>query len=96
MLTVTVSGQTEESIRRIATVSGISVEDVCRVLIAIPLNAPATQPQVVSGPPSPQYRTRPDLTQDQYRKLIDSLGSRTPPNAPSLEGVDLRELAYEE
>lgn len=90
MLTISVSEQTEETVRRLAMLSGVPPEDVCRVLLAIPLSPTAFSPQSSDS----QYRTAPELSDDEYSALIQSLGKRVPAGTIALDGVDLRELAY--
>jgi hypothetical protein len=49
MLTVSVSQQTEESVRRLSALSGVAAEDVCRVLLVLPLNSTASFPVPVTS-----------------------------------------------
>ena len=83
MLTISITAELEESIARIATASGVAPADVARVLLAIPVNGPTmnTKSKTVSS--------------EDFNSIVESLGSRTPPNAPSLDDVDLRSLAYD-
>ncbi len=94
MLSIVLTELTEADISGISARSGVNADDVRRVLSEILLNSASHQASTVAGSEPPRYATRPDLTQEQFVELINSFGKRTPPGASSLEGVDIRELAY--
>lgn len=91
MLNLSLPHETEETIKKIATLSGLKPEQVASVLLTISL---LPRSEAASDPLYSQFRTRPDLSQDEYEELLNSFGKHTPDGASSLDGVDLRELAY--
>jgi hypothetical protein len=91
MLRVSLPEATESNIRQLAALSGLKPEDVAKVLVAASLMPTTTPAEAVTASP---YRTRPDLTREEYHALIDSLGSHAPSGVTLPVGVDLRELAY--
>lgn len=87
MLTITVDADIEQAIRDLAVRSGVSPEDVGRVLLAAASRSTLTIPRApLDMPRSPE----------RMRELLGSFGSDTPDGVFIPANIDVRELAYQE